>query len=372
MTNVFISYAREDEKTALKIYEKLVSEGFSVWMDKKNLLPGQDWKTEIEKAIRGSDIFIAFLSNHSVNKTGFVQAELKRALDVADLMPEGKIFIIPVRLDECQVPYKLQSLQWVNYFEPESKKNLFKAIRSKVSAEENLEKELTEFLFRNSPETLNERFRGVSKSKIIKALLSIAKRDDELLSVRSRSVRGLSLLNVLNSSTWSELIPTASTELFAEWIKTWGDINDKTILEAEHIKMILATRRLPKSSTGFGKAIRKFIERGARYTSSVLLPGSKYPYWEVKYDCVRTVIALDDSDSLQTLASFSTMSYWKARRRIVEYIEKRYDAGKLTPEDTRVAIGILEQIVTDGKTEENTPTMSAAREVLSKIVDKAL
>jgi hypothetical protein len=313
-------------------------------MDKKNLLPGQDWKTEIEKAIRGSDIFLACLSNHSVNKTGFVQAELKRALDVADLMPEGKIFIIPVRLDDCPVPYKLQGLQWVNYFEAESKENLFKAIRSKVSAEENLEKELTEFLFRNSPETLNERFRGVSESKIIEALLSIAKREDELLSVRSRAVRALSLFNALDNSVWSEIIPTASTELFAEWITNWGDENDKTVLDAQNVQQIFATHRLPKSSTGFGKAVRNFIERGAGYTSSVLLPGSRYPFWEVKYDCVRTIISLDDSDSLQTLAFFSTMKYWQARRRIVEYIEKRYDAGKLTPEDTRIAIGIWNKL----------------------------
>lgn len=135
MSNIFISYAREDEDVALEIYSFLVSEGFSVWIDKKNLMPGQDWKIEIGKAIKGSSVFLACLSNSSVNKTGFVQAELKRAFDVADLMPEGKIFIIPLRLDDCQVPNKIQHLQWLNYYETGSRDGLLAVISSKIQAE---------------------------------------------------------------------------------------------------------------------------------------------------------------------------------------------------------------------------------------------
>lgn len=135
MSKIFISYAREDEDAALEIYSFLVSEGFSVWIDKKNLMPGQDWKIEIEKAIKDSSVFLACLSNSSVNETGFVQAELKRAFDVADLMPEGKIFIIPLRLDDCQVPYKIQHLQWLNYYEINSRNRLLAVISNKVKTE---------------------------------------------------------------------------------------------------------------------------------------------------------------------------------------------------------------------------------------------
>ena len=106
METIFISYAHEDQSFALEIYEILREQGLSPWLDVKKLLPEQEWKLEIEKAIRDSDIFIACLSKNSVDKKGFVQAELKRALDVADLMPEGKVYIIPVRLDECDVPIR--------------------------------------------------------------------------------------------------------------------------------------------------------------------------------------------------------------------------------------------------------------------------
>lgn len=368
MANVFISYAREDFQAASEIYDNLAAQGYTIWMDKKSLIPGQEWELEIEQAIRNSDVFVACLSNHSVNKTGYVQAELKKALKVAELMPEGKIFIIPVRLDDCQVPHKLESLHWMDYFEAGSQGSLLKAIQSKVSAEASLEKELREFLLHNGPENVGERFQGVPATKITQALLSLTKREDEALQIRSRAVRGLSILNTLDRSTWSEIIPTASTELLAEWLQSWGEADDSTILEAEQISALFASRRLPNHTTGLGKAVRKFIERGAGYTSEVFLPGSKYPFWEVKYDCVRTVIALDDQDSLRVLASFSTMSYWKARRRIIDYIEGKYAENRLPPDEIEIAIGILRQISSDGKTDENTPTLSKARKLLEKIL----
>jgi hypothetical protein len=102
-------------------------------MDAKDLLPGQEWKVEIEKAIRESAVFIACLSNNSVNKEGFVQAELKRALEIADLMPEGRIFIVPIRLDNCKVPISLSKLHWVDYFEDEEREKLLKAIRHRIN-----------------------------------------------------------------------------------------------------------------------------------------------------------------------------------------------------------------------------------------------
>ncbi len=128
----------------------MASEGHSVWIDRKKLLPGQDWKTEIEQAIQSSDIFIACLSTHSVDKVGFVQTELRRALEVADLMPERKIFIILVRLDECQVPTKLRKLHWINYFDVGSNESLLRAVRTRAD----VEKEIADFLIHDSQDEI--------------------------------------------------------------------------------------------------------------------------------------------------------------------------------------------------------------------------
>ena len=98
---VFLSYAREDEEQARRLFDDLRGTGISPWFDKASLLPGQRWKTSIKAAIRDCRFFIAVLSSNSINKRGYVQKELKDALEVLDEYPASAIFIIPARLDNC-------------------------------------------------------------------------------------------------------------------------------------------------------------------------------------------------------------------------------------------------------------------------------
>ena len=115
---VFISYAREDKKVAIKLYNDLKEAGLKPWLDQKKLLPGQNWKHQVESAIKSSDFFIALLSNNSVSKVGYVQKELKRALDILDNYPQGEGFVIPVRLDECKPTNEiLTNLHWADLFD---------------------------------------------------------------------------------------------------------------------------------------------------------------------------------------------------------------------------------------------------------------
>ena len=114
---VFISYAKNDRSMAMEIHDILQRFGLSPWVDVVQLRPGQDWRLEIKKAIESSAIFIACLSSHAVSKRGFVQSELNSALKVLETIPEGDVYLIPVRLDNCEVPTKLEHLHWVDYFE---------------------------------------------------------------------------------------------------------------------------------------------------------------------------------------------------------------------------------------------------------------
>jgi len=69
---VFLCHAQEDKSVVRRIYNKLVANGIEPWFDEKSILPGQDWTYEIKKAVRNSDVVIVFLSNKSVDKTGYV------------------------------------------------------------------------------------------------------------------------------------------------------------------------------------------------------------------------------------------------------------------------------------------------------------
>lgn len=117
MSFVFISYAREDFKMANRLHNDLTRLGYSPWLDKKNLLGGQNWKAEISKAIKDSIAFIAVISKTSVSKAGFVQRELRYAFDVLRELPANQIYIVPVRLDAVVPEFsELRDLSWIDLF----------------------------------------------------------------------------------------------------------------------------------------------------------------------------------------------------------------------------------------------------------------
>jgi hypothetical protein len=130
---VFLCHSRKDKDVVHQLYSRLYAAGVRPWLDEESLLPGQDWQIEIPKAVRTSDIVLVFLSCYSTTQAGYVQKEIKFALDVADQQPEGAIFLIPVRLEECEVPERLRQLQWVNYFDERGYERLLSALKHRSS-----------------------------------------------------------------------------------------------------------------------------------------------------------------------------------------------------------------------------------------------
>ncbi len=112
---VFLSHAKEDKAKVRKLCQQLKEDGFNPWLDEEKILPGHDRRLEIEKAQRVSDAIILCFSEKSIGKEGYVQREYKQAMDISKEKPEGVIFVIPVRLDKCDVPFFLKDLQWVDY-----------------------------------------------------------------------------------------------------------------------------------------------------------------------------------------------------------------------------------------------------------------
>jgi hypothetical protein len=112
---VFISYAREDWKEANDIYTRLLSEGFKPWIDQFDLLPGQDWNFIIKKAIQEADYFIVLLSKNSNKKESFFRKEFRWGLEVQQEKLKEGIYLIPVMLEECEIPEELNAMQWVKF-----------------------------------------------------------------------------------------------------------------------------------------------------------------------------------------------------------------------------------------------------------------
>ena len=131
---IFLSYAREDEQAVRALSIKLSEAGFDTWMDTKDLLPGQLWEQAVSEAIRKASLFIACLSRNSVNKRGFLQREIKMALDLWQEKLDEDIYLIPVRLEDCKVPRSLNKFNWVNLYEDDGFVSLIQAIGTSLEA----------------------------------------------------------------------------------------------------------------------------------------------------------------------------------------------------------------------------------------------
>ncbi|MCP4109821.1 MAG: toll/interleukin-1 receptor domain-containing protein [Desulfobacteraceae bacterium] len=111
----------------------LKQNNYNPWIDKEDLIPGHDWELEIDKAIKECNFFIACLSSNSVTKEGYFQRELKRGLDFFDRKPEGSIYLIPVRLDDCIIPHRFQKLHWCDFFSEKYDEKLLRAINTGIN-----------------------------------------------------------------------------------------------------------------------------------------------------------------------------------------------------------------------------------------------
>ncbi|MFD2078722.1 TIR domain-containing protein [Actinopolymorpha cephalotaxi] len=128
--HAFISYVREDVDRMQDIVSALKAADIPVWTDKMKLSPGEDWKLTIRKAIqRNALAFLAvFSSSSQARDQSYQHEELLLAVEQFRQHPPGRVWLIPVRLDDCKLPdydlgagRTLDSLQRVDLFGEDAK-----------------------------------------------------------------------------------------------------------------------------------------------------------------------------------------------------------------------------------------------------------
>ena len=126
---VFLCHAVENKPIVQGLFNRLQDSGFDPWVDNESLLIGSDWDLEIQKAMRSSDAVIVCLSKISIKKEGYVQKEIKYAQEILLEKPEGTIFLLPVQLEDCDIPFGLRDIHWGKYFEPDGYEKIVKALK---------------------------------------------------------------------------------------------------------------------------------------------------------------------------------------------------------------------------------------------------
>lgn len=108
--HVFLSYAREDSPVAARLQHELIAAGMaSVWMDRKNIEGGDDWKKEINDGLIRTQLLVAILTPHSVDeRRRWIRYEHSEALRL--LRP-----VVPALFSDCELPAYLSDLQYVDF-----------------------------------------------------------------------------------------------------------------------------------------------------------------------------------------------------------------------------------------------------------------
>jgi purine-nucleoside phosphorylase len=132
LLSVFLCHSSGDKPAVRQICARLRSEGFLPWLDEEEILPGARWEDAIEDAVRAADVVIVCLSPGSTTKEGFLQREIRNVMSVAEEKLDESIFVIPLKLSECEVPRRFKQWQWLNYFSDDGHSRLLMALNARA------------------------------------------------------------------------------------------------------------------------------------------------------------------------------------------------------------------------------------------------
>ncbi len=117
---VFISFAHDDSFLARKITSALMENGFDVWNDETEILPGDNFAEKISNALKESDAMIVLISPDSL-KSKWVQWEIEYAL--GDKSYNRRVIPVLVGSEENisseSIPWILRKLQMIRLSKPE-------------------------------------------------------------------------------------------------------------------------------------------------------------------------------------------------------------------------------------------------------------
>jgi hypothetical protein len=119
---IFLCHPSNDGPAVRLLYRRLLAASLDVWLDEMNLVAGQGRDYETVKAVSAADVVIVCLS------CGDVPAGMRFALDVADAQPADTVLVLPLRLEECEIPERLRSWQPLDYFADDGYLRLMRAL----------------------------------------------------------------------------------------------------------------------------------------------------------------------------------------------------------------------------------------------------
>ncbi|MAW95224.1 MULTISPECIES: toll/interleukin-1 receptor domain-containing protein [unclassified Leeuwenhoekiella] len=104
---IFFSYSRQDSDFVIHLAQSLREAGAKVWLDQLDIQPGSRWDKSIEQALFKSSTLLVILSKASV--------ESANVMDEVSFALEEKKRVVPILLEECDIPFRLRRLQFADF-----------------------------------------------------------------------------------------------------------------------------------------------------------------------------------------------------------------------------------------------------------------
>jgi hypothetical protein len=101
MSDVFISYSKEDASHARRIAEKLEASGFTVWWDRR-IMPGKTWDEVIGSSLDSAACVVVLWSKISV-ESRWVREEAERGAD--------RHVLVPAFIEKVEPPFGFGRIQ---------------------------------------------------------------------------------------------------------------------------------------------------------------------------------------------------------------------------------------------------------------------
>lgn len=137
MSDIFISYKSSDRPKAQKLGKRLEEEGWSVWLDREKIPPGQTYSKVIEEALNSAKCVVVLWSKASV-ASDWVQNEATEG--------NGRGILVPAFIEETAPPFEFRRIQAANLLDweketPDNELDQFlEAVRNVLSGEGSLDK----------------------------------------------------------------------------------------------------------------------------------------------------------------------------------------------------------------------------------------
>lgn len=111
---VFLCHSSVDKTFVSDLADRLIATDIDVWFDQLEIKIGDSIHQRINEGLKKSDFFVIVLSRASV-ESKWVQKELSSAASLEDLQDNKGVFVLPLLLEECDVPPLLLDRRYANF-----------------------------------------------------------------------------------------------------------------------------------------------------------------------------------------------------------------------------------------------------------------